>query len=139
MNHLQAVEYMEDAMSTIMMKVSMCEIYAGIYEGVLSNLGPFRDTLFSALPHFHACVIVFLIKIREYFHARCKRILLIITKPIHKQRLISNPHLLGITKVPNVLKPFDVEFGPLIAEIDAKEKVIRECADSATMERIKRK
>ena len=53
--------------------------------------------------------------------------------------LIINSPLLGITKIQNMLKPFDVEFGPLISEIDAKEKLIRECADSATMVRIKRK
>ena len=45
--------------------------------------------------------------------------------------------LLGIQKIQNVLKPFEIEFGPLIAEIDAKEKVIRDCADNATMVRIK--
>ena len=38
-----------------------------------------------------------------------------------------------------MLKPFDVEFGPFMAEIDEKEKVIRECADSVTMGRIKSK
>ena len=65
MNHFQAIEYMEEAMSTIMMNVSMCEVYAGIYEAAtnsmsnsMSNLEVFRDTLFSALPQFHACVIV---------------------------------------------------------------------------------
>ena len=50
-----------------------------------------------------------------------------------------NQTLLGTTKIRDALKPFDVEFGPLIAEIDAKQKVIRECADSTTMVRIKRK
>lgn len=62
-------------MSTIMMKVSMCEFYAGIYKGVtksISNSEAFQSTLFSALPQFHASVIVFSIKTREYFHATCK-------------------------------------------------------------------
>ena len=36
-----------------------------------------------------------------------------------------------------ILKPFDTEFQPFIEEINAKESVIRECADAATMERIR--
>ena len=36
-----------------------------------------------------------------------------------------------------MLQPFDIEFQPFIEEIDTKETVIRECADAATMERIK--
>ena len=44
---------------------------------------------------------------------------------------------LGIEKVANILKPFDLEFQPFIDEINAKEEVIRECADAATMERIR--
>lgn len=34
------------------------------------------------------------------------------------------------------LKPFDIEFQPFIDEIDAKERVIRECVDVATMKRV---
>ena len=40
-------------------------------------------------------------------------------------------------KVTHLLKPFDVEFQPFIDEIDAKERLVRECADAMTMERIK--
>ena len=36
------------------------------------------------------------------------------------------------------MKSFDLEFQPFIEEIEAKEGVIRECADAATMERIRR-
>ena len=38
----------------------------------------------------------------------------------------------------STLKSFDVEFLPFIEEINAKEEVIREYADAATMERIRR-
>ena len=41
-------------------------------------------------------------------------------------------------KFTNMLKPFDIEFKPLIQEIDAKEVVIQKFADAATMERIRR-
>ena len=39
---------------------------------------------------------------------------------------------LGIT-----LKSFEIEFQPFIEEINAKEGVIRQCADAATMDRIR--
>ena len=40
-------------------------------------------------------------------------------------------------KFASILKSFDIEFQPFIEEINAKEEVIRECADAATMERIR--
>ena len=43
----------------------------------------------------------------------------------------------GVKKFGSILKSFDVEFQPFIEEINAKEEVIRECADAATMERIR--
>ena len=42
-----------------------------------------------------------------------------------------------ITKFASTLKSFDIEFQPFIDEINAKEGAIRECADAATMERIR--
>ena len=38
-----------------------------------------------------------------------------------------------------MFKPFDIEFGPFIDEMNAKERAIRECADGATMDRIRSK
>ena len=35
------------------------------------------------------------------------------------------------------LKSFDLEFRPFIDEMNAKQRVIRECADAATMERVR--
>ena len=64
------MECLEETMTTIMMKAKFCEFYAGIYEGATES--SLQDTLFSALPQFHASVIVFSVKTREYFHARCK-------------------------------------------------------------------
>ena len=40
-------------------------------------------------------------------------------------------------KFASMFKPFDIEFQPFIEEISAKEEVIRECADAATMERVR--
>ncbi|KAF8436686.1 hypothetical protein BGX38DRAFT_1213952, partial [Terfezia claveryi] len=67
----------------------------------------------SALPELYAAVIVFAVKARAYFEAR------------------------GLKKVTNTLKSFDIEFQPFIEDINAKERVIRECADAATMEKIR--
>ncbi|KAF8423488.1 hypothetical protein BGX38DRAFT_1238635, partial [Terfezia claveryi] len=67
----------------------------------------------SALPELYAAVIVFAVKAHAYFEAR------------------------GLKKVTNILKSFDIEFQPFIEDINAKGMVIRECADAATMERIR--
>ena len=44
---------------------------------------------------------------------------------------------LAMGKFATTLKSFDIEFQPFIEEINVKEAVIRECADAATMERIR--
>ncbi|KAF8436094.1 hypothetical protein BGX38DRAFT_1215396, partial [Terfezia claveryi] len=67
----------------------------------------------SALPELYAAVIVFAIKAHAYFEAR------------------------GLKKVTNTLTSFEIEFQPFIEDINAKERVIREYADAATMEKIR--
>ena len=42
-----------------------------------------------------------------------------------------------MTKLAITLKSFEIEFQPFIEEINAKEGVIRQCADAATMDRVK--
>ena len=44
---------------------------------------------------------------------------------------------LGLGKAKNMIKPFAVEFQPLINDINDSANAVRECADGATMERIK--
>ena len=44
---------------------------------------------------------------------------------------------LGPKALANMFQPFDIEFQPLIEEIDTNVAVIRGFADAATMERIK--
>ena len=41
-------------------------------------------------------------------------------------------------KLAITLKSFETEFQPFIEEINAREGVIRQCADAATMDRVKR-
>ncbi|RPB22624.1 hypothetical protein L211DRAFT_869126 [Terfezia boudieri ATCC MYA-4762] len=106
-------------MAALLEKMSICEFYAGIYVGVPLTSGSAANSLQrqlmleSALPELYAAVIVLKVKARAYFEAR------------------------GLKKVTNTLKSFDIEFQPFIEDIDAKERVIRECADAATMEKIK--
>ena len=59
-------------MTTLMMKVSMCDFYAGIYEGALAAMSNSKALEDTALPEFNASVLVFSVKVREYFQARCK-------------------------------------------------------------------
>ena len=41
---------------------------------------------------------------------------------------------LGSKKYTSIQKPYDIELKPFIEEINAKEGVIRACADTATLE-----
>lgn len=56
-----------------------------------------------------------------------------------KRLLRNNPLPLGLGRIQFLIKPFEIEFGPFIDEINIKEKIIRECADMATMDKIKSK
>ncbi|KAF8540104.1 vegetative incompatibility protein HET-E-1 [Trichophaea hybrida] len=68
----------------------------------------------SALPEFYAAVLVFSVKAKAYFRPS------------------------GSAKVTNYLKPFSVSLKPFLDEIEMSEKRIREFADMATMEKVKR-
>lgn len=64
-------------MVAIVEKIALAEFYASIYVGVplhasTPNSPALRNTLDLALPELYATVIVFSIKAREYFKARCK-------------------------------------------------------------------
>ncbi|KAF8436100.1 hypothetical protein BGX38DRAFT_1262515, partial [Terfezia claveryi] len=119
LNHVASIEGFEVAIAALLEKMSICEFYAGIYIGVpltsgsAANILQRQRMLESALPELYAAVIVFTVKAHAYFEAR------------------------GLKKVTNTLKSFDIEFHPFIEDINAKERVIRECADAATMEKIR--
>ena len=44
---------------------------------------------------------------------------------------------IGMKKFATTLKSFEIEFQPFVEEINAKEGAIRQCADAATMDRIR--
>ena len=117
LNHVEAIEGFEVAIAALLEKMSMCQFYSSIYIGLPSqstmNSSKLQSMRNSALPDLYAAVIVFSVKARTYFEAK------------------------GINKMTNVLKSFDIVFQPFIDEINTKEGVIRQCADAATMERVR--
>jgi hypothetical protein len=84
LNHVEAMECFEGTMVTIMDKMAVSAFYAGIYTGVglhtaLGDTSNLNQVLDMALPELYAAVIVFAIKARQYFDARCKPTLHMIT------------------------------------------------------------
>ena len=57
----------------------MCEVYAGIYNGFIlpSETEQLKEKLESALPELYAAVIVFAVKAKSYFEAKCMYLLLL--------------------------------------------------------------
>ena len=138
MNHIEAIEGFEAAIEALVDKLSKCEYYA---EMCADDPFPSRSTanglqnprtIDSALPEFYAAVIVFAVKAHSYFEA--KGTCCVIFGYLY---LYHAKPILGIKKFNCILKPFDIEFQPFIDEIDAKERVIQECGDFATMKRVK--
>ena len=74
---MDVIEGFDVAIAALLEKVSLCEFYSGIYNGVLSipsqstNNSPFQIMLGSALPELYAAVIVFTVKASTYFEAKC--------------------------------------------------------------------
>ena len=74
---MEVLEGLEAAIATLLEKMSICELYAGIYIGVVplpsqstANSLQLQSKLDSALPELYAAVIVFTVKARAYFEAR---------------------------------------------------------------------
>ena len=71
MNHVEVIEGLEVAIASLLQKVSICEVYAGIYCGValqsIEDEPHLQRILDSALPEVYAAVIVFAVKARDYF------------------------------------------------------------------------
>lgn len=76
MSHVETVEGLETAISTLLEKLSICEFYSRIYVGVplpsqsTANRLRLQSKLDLALPELYAAVIVFAVKARSYFEAR---------------------------------------------------------------------
>ena len=139
LNHIEAMECFEGTRVTIMDKMAASAFYAGIYTGVglhtaMGDTGKLHKILDIALPELYAAVIPFAIKARQYFDARCKPALHMITT--HVQRVLKKNDL-GVKKAANMPKPFAIEFQPFIGGTTRKEKTVQECADMATMQRIR--
>ena len=69
------MEGFEVAIATLLEKMSICEFYSGIFNGVplpspsqsTANSSQLQSMLGSALPELYAAVIVFSVKARTYF------------------------------------------------------------------------
>ena len=128
MNHVEAIEGCEIAIAVLLEKMCICELYAEVYTGVPLSSQPtnsrqLQRMLDSALPEFYAAIIVIPILRLE---------VCVFCTPLNYTNANSGMGRFAIT-----LRSFDIEFQPFIEEINAKESVIRQYADAATMERVK--
>lgn len=123
--------------------MATCNFYASIYTGISLDSASTAFTggsleldniLDVALPKLWASVLIFSIKARQYFDAKCNDRQYLCCPDDRGCILIS---LLGMRKVVNITTPFAIEFQQLIDDINNSAKVVRECADGATMQRIK--
>ena len=70
------MEGFEVATAALLENLSICEFYAGIYNGVLlpsestDNTLQFKEKLECALPELYAAVIVFSVKAKTFFEAK---------------------------------------------------------------------
>ena len=87
LNHVEAMQCFEGTMVTIIDKMAVSALYVGIYIGTglqtaMGDTSKLRilEVLDLALPELYAAVIVFAIKARQYFDARCKLALFMITE-----------------------------------------------------------
>ena len=85
MNHVEAIEGFEAAITALLEKMPICHFYAGIYVGVpltsqqsLEDGSKLQNMLKSALPELYAAVIVFSVKARTFFEPRGTSIILLL-------------------------------------------------------------
>ena len=147
MNHIEITESLEAAAQTIVTKIAICEFYANVYVETM-HLGPtlssdqmthsLQQSLDSALPEFYAAVLVFSVKARQYFdHSNTGKGPL--ARPWEFTRISFDPtRHTAIAKIGNMLQSYANEFKPFIDDMSRMEQRVRECADIATMDRIKR-
>ena len=75
------MEAFEVATTALLKNLSICELYAGIYNGVLlpsgstDNTLQLKEKLEYALPELYAAVIVFSVKAKTYFEDKCSYLL----------------------------------------------------------------
>ena len=81
------MEGFEFATAALLENLSICEFYAGIYNGVLLHSESTENTLLlkekleSALPQLYAAVIVFSVKAITYFEAEGTHLLSLVALP----------------------------------------------------------
>ena len=133
---MEMIEGFESAIAVLVEKVTMCEFYAGTYVGVQlpSGSAELQRMLSSALPEFYATVIVFVVKARSYFEAGSTNTYYL---EYHCHKIMLNKPSSAMKKFTSTLKSFNIEFQPLIEEMNTKEEVVSKYAGAATMDRIR--
>jgi len=74
LNRIEITESLEAAAETAVAKMAICEFYANVYAETM-NMGvalsqmtcTIQQSLDSALPEFYAAILVFSVKVRQYF------------------------------------------------------------------------
>ncbi|RPA80796.1 hypothetical protein BJ508DRAFT_362250 [Ascobolus immersus RN42] len=119
LNHRDAMDALTLTMEKISSSMASAEWYARIYSDSLYTRqssqqsrvsSAWNERILDALPQFYAAVLVFVVKARAYF------------MPVSTFGRIMRP-----------LKPFSLELGDVIAEVDIKEGVLKELAYLASM------
>ena len=132
------IEGFEAAISVLIEKVTICELYAGIYVGVQGST-ELQRMLSSTLPEFYATVIVFVVKARSYFEGGGTSNTYCLGYQVFKichETMLNRPSSV-MRKFESTLKSFNSEFQPLIEEMNTKEEAVSKCANAATMDRIR--
>jgi hypothetical protein len=129
---------LDGALKTIAVSMANCEFYASVFADSLNRHFTSPETsaawgrqLQRALPEFYAAVVVFSIKAKSYF----KPSTLGTANAACIAYADGNIHIEGRINKP--LRPFSVGFKAYLAEIENKEKTLRELANMATMDGIK--
>ncbi|KAF8462591.1 hypothetical protein BDZ91DRAFT_765141 [Kalaharituber pfeilii] len=122
LNYFELIENLEWATATIIDTMATCEFYAHIYKDVSLEVTlhsdltaeDFKCKLDSALGELYTAVREFAVEVQKYFSSSAS----------------------GGIKIRSIFMPFQVVMKPYSDKIIDKKKVIRECADGATMKRI---
>ncbi|PVF92433.1 hypothetical protein CPB86DRAFT_829994 [Serendipita vermifera] len=117
LNHKEGIEILEDALKMIAVSMANCEFYASIFRDTFNRRFTGQETstgwekqLETALPEFYASVLVFSVKVKGYFTTMGR---------------FTSSSMSSKT------------FQPFLAQIENKEKTLKELATMATMEGIK--
>lgn len=140
------MESLEFTLATVVGKMASCEFYAAIYANRLSislesatTTQAMTERLGGALNDMYEAIRDFTLQAKEYFGdsklpSKTLYSSFFTLKSMFNANLLINNSV--SIKIKNLFTPFAVKMKPAIEAIADKEKIIRELADMATMERM---